>query len=163
LLLRRFERSIGQREVVTLRRIDAVDHAYQEPYLPEDRRNKLPDVDYTETIKNLERRYGRVEPPENSYRSVKEVGVIRNVGNTCSGVITNAVMHTTLRGLDNMRGFLSEWSLTDTSAAGTFGVYDEKVDRAVVEDNAYREIDQQAWDVYSDYLVAAATKIHLLL
>ena len=93
---------------------------------------------------------GRIQPPENRYRSVKELGVVKGVRDTKSGIQYNTILRRLLYGNDRLTGFLTDWGLTDVSAAGTFEVYDKKVDTAPVEDHKYRIIESTGWKVMAE-------------
>ena len=113
---------------------------------PEDRLNKLKDLDMTELKKTIEREKGTIHSPENKYRSVEEIGLVRGVGDSASGQHYNSILKKLLAGHNNITGFMKEWGLTDVTAAGTFRVYDQKVDTSPVENHRYREIEMEGWE-----------------
>ncbi len=134
--------------VTTTTRLEGLDRCFKQPKPDPNRRGKLPEVDYSETISNLRVKYGRIEAPRNKYRSVTEVGWIPRVGDSKSGTVMNSIMYRLLRNIG--RDFLTGWSLTDTSAAGTFGVYDEKVDQPTKEEHEYSGLEREVWDMLAD-------------
>lgn len=112
----------------------------------EDRRSRLEDPDYSLTIDKLSSMY-RLCKPCNTYHSVEEVARVEGVGDTCSGIVKNNIKWKMLQGLDSIRHFTDKWTLTDTSAAATFGVYMEKVDTVTPADTPYDQLEEQVWDV----------------
>ena len=50
------------------------------------RRNPLKTLDCQLTIANLSKKF-RLQPPENQYRSVKEKQIVRDVGDTITGIV----------------------------------------------------------------------------
>ena len=78
---------------------------------------------------------------------MKEKHIIRDVGDTISGVIKNNILWKLLAPLNTIRGFAEKWSLTDTSAQGTFGVYSRKVDVTNPGETEYDPLEQKVWDL----------------
>jgi hypothetical protein len=127
------------------------EYVYEEP--PADRKFKLADIDVTEIVEQIEEERGAVQPPHNKYRSVQELGTIRHVGDHRAGIYWNSVVERITRGLNNLTHFKEEWGLTDVSTAGTFRVYDEKVDTCPVENHSYRELEDEVWEVMKEKML----------
>ena len=130
-------------QTVKPRRNMVLDHEYRyvEPELK--RPYKLPDIDQTEVLKSVEEQKGTLRDPRNSYRSVKELHVINNVGDSASGQHFNSILRKILYPIHCITSFMTTWGLTDTSAGGTFGVYDKKVDTCPVENHDYRLLEEK--------------------
>ena len=122
----------------------------QQPPL-KDRRNPLKTPDYQFTITNLKKKF-KLLPPENNYRSVREKHIVRDVGDTVSGVVKNKILWKFLAPLNSIRGFADKWSLTDTSAQGTFGVYSRKVDVTNPGITEYDPLEKDIWDMMVEKL-----------
>ncbi len=120
-------------------------YVYQEP--KQDRKFKLPPVDQSRVLEAVEERLGPLKPPHNDYRSVEEVGVIPGMMDASAAQHTNRILLKLTNGLQPVNGFLTEWGLTDVSAAATFGVYDQKVDTPPVEEHQYRDLEDEVWEV----------------
>jgi len=124
-----------------------LDHQYQyvEPHAK--RKYKLKDIDQEEVLRTIEDQKGTLRNPHNQYRSVKELHVINNVGDSASGQHYNSILRRILYPVHCITGFMTTWGLTNTSAAGTFGVYYEKVDTCPVENHPYRELEEAVFKI----------------
>lgn len=146
-------------EVTVLRQqiMSLLEHEYKYQAPPPDRKFRLEDVDIEGILNEVARQRGGIKPPHNRYRSVVEIGVVEKVGDHRAGVYWNSVVEKVTRGLNNLLHFKEEWGLTDVSAAGTFRVFDEKVDTCPIEEHDYRDLEDDVHQVLKDHIYPRLT------
>ena len=86
-------------------------------------------------------------PPVNTSNSMRELALVHDVGDSMSGIVKNGIMWRLLKGLNTLRGFADTWSLTDTSARGTFEVFQKKVDTVNLGETKYDALDMEVCDM----------------